>query len=306
MKANKPKHRLRWLPALILLAAAAYLFMYAQAKIVHIEYADVYLNDLPDEFDGVTLLYVSDVHIASVADARHMQALMDQLETFNADILLLGGDYSDVRLWDQLRCFGNTDKKSALKRTAYAQSHLWMASLADFDAPLGKFAVQGNHDCTDASLMESLAQGGVQLLMNEAAIIEKNGAQLAVAGVGDYEKGAYEPYVTANQVQSDACCILLSHNPDALPQLFTTDANGGGNWIDLALSGHTHGGQVRIGNFVPINNSSYGLTYLTGWCEQPSGYSLTSNGVGTTALPIRLGAPAQVHLITLRAVPAPH
>ena len=133
------------------------------------------------------LLYVSDVHIASVADARHMQALMDQLETFNADILLLGGDYSDVRLWDQLRCFGNTDKKSALKRTAYAQSHLWMASLADFDAPLGKFAVQGNHDCTDASLMESLAQGGVQLLMNEAAIIEKNGAQLAIAGVGDYE-----------------------------------------------------------------------------------------------------------------------
>lgn len=301
MKATKPKRRLRWLLIPLIFAVAAYVFMYAQARIVHIEYADVYLTDLPAEFDGTTLLYVSDVHIASAADVRHMQQLMDKLESFSPDMLLLGGDYSDVRLWDQLRCLGNTDKRSTLKRAAYALSHEWMASLANFNAPLGKFAVQGNHDCTDASLAEALAQGDVHLLMNSAAVVEKNGAQLVIAGVGDFEKGTYEPYATANQVQASQCCLLLSHNPDALPQLFTTDAQGGGNWIDLALSGHTHGGQVRIGSFVPINNSSYGLTYLTGWCEQPSGYSLTSNGVGTTALPIRLNASAQVHLITLHA-----
>ena len=295
------------LKLLMLLAAVGlifYLFMFVQAQIVHIEYADVYLKDLPQELDGTTLLYVSDIHISSAGDVAAMQKLMDRLQAAQPDMLLLGGDYSDVRLWDQLRCLGSKEKLTTLKQNAYALSHEWIQSLAGFDAPMGKFAVQGNHDAGDLSLAVALAQGGVKLLMNEAAVAEKNGVGLFIAGVGDFTKGAYDPYSVVQHVQADDCCILLSHNPDALPQLFTIDAAGGGSWVDLALAGHTHGGQVRIGNFVPINNSDYGLNYLTGWHEQISGHSLTSNGVGTTALPIRLGAPAQVHIITLhRSLP---
>jgi len=298
MKRLKP---LWWL---LLACAAAYLLMFLQAQVVHVEYADVYLKDLPRELDGTKLLYVSDIHISSSADVIAAEKLMTRLQAAQPDMLLLGGDYSDVRLWDQLRCLGNKEKLTTLKQNAYSLSHAWLKTLAGFDAPMGKFAVQGNHDVPDLFLSMAMEQGGVNLLINESAIAEKNGVRLVIAGVDDYTHGAYEPYLTAKDVQAADCCILLSHNPDALPQMFTIDAASGGSWIDLALSGHTHGGQVRIGNFVPINNSDYGLNYLTGWHEQLSGYSLTSNGVGTTALPIRFGAPAQAHIITLhRSLP---
>lgn len=296
--------RFRPLLWLAIAGMAAYLLMFLQAQVVHIEYADVYLKDLPQELDGTKLLYVSDIHISSAGDAAAMEKLMDRLQESQPDMLLLGGDYSDVRLWDQLRCLGNKDKLTTLKQNAYSLSHEWLKSLADFNAPMGKFAVQGNHDASDLFLSMAMEQGGIRLLMNSSAAAEKNGARLVIAGVGDYTHGTYEPYLTAENVQAGDCCILLSHNPDALPQMFTIDAADGGGWIDLALSGHTHGGQVRFGNFVPITNSNYGLNYLTGWHEQLSGHSLTSNGVGTTALPIRFGAPAQVHIITLhRSLP---
>lgn len=293
---------MRAIKLLVYLAAAgsiAYLFMFIQAQIVHIEYADVYLKDLPQELDGTKLLYVSDIHISSAGDVAAMEKLMDRLQAAQPDMLLLGGDYSDVRMWDRLRCLGSEEKRDTLMNNAFELSHQWLQSLSRFSAPMGKFAVQGNHDFQDLFLSMAMEQGGVKLLMNEAVVTEKNGKRLVIAGVGDFLQGTYEPYAVAQHVRADDCCILLSHNPDALPQMFTIDAADGGSWIDLALAGHTHGGQVRIGNFVPINNSDYGLNYLTGWHEQISGHSLTSNGVGTTSLPIRLGAPAQAHIITL-------
>lgn len=292
---------------LLLTGLVLYIILYARAKVVQVEYADVYLKDLPQELDGTTILYVSDIHIASEFDIRRTQKLMERLQTTNPDLLLLGGDYSDVRLWRGLRVFGNEEAFDAMKQEAAALSHRWMATLANFHAPMGKFAVQGNHDLKDTSLAQALQAGGVQLLLNKAVTVEKNGARLMIAGVGmsgdDAAPDNYDPYALAAQVPAQACCVLLSHTPDALPQMFTIDSDGGA-WIDLALCGHTHGGQVRFGNWVPLNKSAYGLRYLTGWAEHVSGWSLTSNGVGATALPIRFGAPAQAHIITLhRSIP---
>lgn len=300
MKEAKKRRKPHILTAALILLSVLYAFMYAQAQVVHVEYADVYLKDLPEQFDGIKLLYVSDLHITSEGDVRKTQALMEQLRSAGADLLLLGGDYSDVRLWNTLRCFRDADKQALLRERAGGYAREWMASLADFPAPLGKFAVQGNHDADAAVLSDALAAGGVRLLTNESAVLEKNGARLIIAGTGDRSRNGYAPYASAQGIAAEDCCILLSHDPDALPQLFTIDAAGGGAWIDLALAGHTHGGQVRFGNFVPLNVSQYGLSYLSGWHEQISGYSLTSNGVGTSFLPVRFGAQAQAHVITLR------
>lgn len=294
---------IKGLALVVLTGIVLYLILYARAKIVKVETADVYLKDLPQELDGTTILYVSDIHIASEFDVTRTQELMRRLQAAEPDLLLLGGDYTDVRLWNQLPAFFDEAKLDPLVEEARALSYEWIASLADFSAPMGKFAVLGNHDAGDNALAGVMAQSGVQLLVNQAVTVEKNGAKLTIAGVGmaseDPETDTYEPYALAAQVPSDACCVLLSHTPDALPQMFTIDSDSGA-WIDLALCGHTHGGQVRIGDWAPINKSAYGLRYLTGWAEHASGWSLTSNGVGTTALPIRLGAPAQAHLITLR------
>lgn len=295
--------KLKIVAVLACILLAAYALMYVQARAVRIEYADVYLKDLPEAFDGTKLLYVSDLRIASAADVRASQSLMAQLQSAGADILLLGGDYSDVRAWDTLRCMGDADKLTAVQARADARANEFLAGLSAFPAPLGKFAVSGEADAANASLSHAMGAGGVRLLAGNTAVIRRDGAALIIAGAGDIASG-FDPYALSASLQSDACCLLLCHNPDLLPQLFTLSAGDGGAWIDLALAGHTRGGQVRIGEWTPMNDSAYGTAFLTGWHEQIGAHSLTSNGVGASVLPIRFGAPAQVHIITLhRSVP---
>lgn len=302
-RKNKPKKKqsmkLRAVIAAAVLCIMLYGYMLLQAHVVHIEYADVYLDDLPKAFEGGRILFLSDIHISSRSDALRMKRLMARLQSAKPDILLLGGDYSDVRAWDRLRCLGSEEKYAMLDHISQQHAQEWLTSLKDFEAPLGRFAVQGNHDVTFPSLESALADGGVKLLMNEAVTVKKDGHQLKIAGVGDYLLGDYRLYDLVKQVSARDCVILMTHNPDALPQISTTDAPDGGAWADLVLSGHTHGGQLRVGDFVPIPNSEYGTRYLTGWHEETGGYALTSNGVGCTSLPIRLNASAQAHLITL-------
>lgn len=285
--------------AVAALCVVLYGFMYAQSRVVNVEYADIYLKDLPDAFDGTTVLFLSDIHIAGASDVRRARQLMEELQSFHPDLLLLGGDYSDLRAWNRLRCLGNSQKLETLEQQTVELSHQWMQALVDFQAPLGKFAVQGNHDVKDENLSQALAAGGVRLLMNETCAVEKDGARLTIAGVGDYQEGDFRLNDVVSQVRSDDCVIMLSHNPDALPQISTLDAPDGGAWADLTLCGHTHGGQVTLGGWAPVTNSDYGDRYLTGWHEEIGGYALTSNGVGTSLLPIRFHAPAQAHLITL-------
>lgn len=299
MKVDKKQTSRAAVLAVAALCAVLYTFMYAQSRVVNVEYADVYVKDLPDAFEGTKMLFLSDIHISCASDIRRTRKLMAQLQALEPDLLLLGGDYSDLRVWNRLRCLGSAQRYDELEQRTIDRSHQWMETLVDFQAPLGKFAVQGNHDVKDESLAQALAVGGVRLLMNEAVSVEKGGERLVIAGLGDYTMGDFQLQSVAQQVKSGDCVVLLSHNPDALPLISTTDAVDGGPWADVTLSGHTHGGQVRLGKWAPISNSDYGDRYLTGWHEEIGGHALTSNGVGTSLLPIRFHAPAQVHLITL-------
>ena len=279
---------------ILLIPLLIVLWMYVQAHLVHVEYTTVYLKDLPAAFDGTTLLYVSDPLIASASDADHTRKVIRELASAQPDLLLLGGDMSDIRLWDTLRCLGSESKLRTVTARSQARANEFLASLADVNFPLGKFAITGETDAENLSVATAMGAGGIRLINDRTAVIEKDGARLIIAGVDA------DPYAVAGAVSAGDCCILLCHNPDSLPQLFTVDAQGGGGWIDLALAGHTRGGQIRISSLAPMNDSAYGLKHITGWQEQIGAHALTSNGLGTHLLPLRLGAPAQVHVITLR------
>ena len=97
--------------------------------------------------------------------------------------------------------------------------------------------------------------------------------------------------------------IFVAHNPDILPTAMKTNgADGDNHWFDIALFGHTHGGQVTLfgfpllAQFVP----DLGDRYLSGWLEENRAAILVSNGVGTEGFPARLFAPSQIHLMTLK------
>ena len=177
--------------------------------------------------------------------------------------------------------------------------------IADFQAPLGKFGVAGNHDvkldrAVGVDLADAMALGGVTLLRNSSATIERGGQSIALIGLDDWTEGAQAPRDVAGRADVGDYTIVLSHTPDALPPLVNQPAQGGARWIDLMLCGHLHGGQVRLMGWSPIVPSIYGDRFLSGWYDEGGAALLVSNGVGALYLPIRLGAEPQAHLIEIR------
>ena len=301
---RKRTRRRRW-PILlgVLLAALAVLIVYMgiQSTIVHLEIVEVPVPDLPPAFDGTRVLFVTDLHVNPYTSVDQAGALMDQLMDSQPDLLLFGGDFTDHGTYS---LFTGHTPQNVLDAELTRRAQLFIR-LGGLETPLGKFAVAGNHDRaldlkTGKPLEEMAALSGITFLTNRVAVVEKDGAKLVIAGLDDWRKGQPDIAAVASQVQSGDCVILLSHNPDALPSLGQYPAADGGPWADLVLAGHTHGWQVYaplVAKFVRFA-SDYG--YVTGWYQDGNTKMLVSNGTGTVALPLRLNAPAQAHLLILR------
>ncbi len=300
-KKAKPQKRRRWLRIALLsvvLACVSVLgWMSIEARVLHLEYVDLQLADLPQPFEGTKILYVSDLHIDWLNQPERVYAMMESLNQLSPDLVLLGGDYTSFGLNHDLQMVARINTYESAKQQEATLRDRFFLLMKNFAPPLGKYAVAGNHDAFTDGLRQSMALGGVTLLQNEVAVVEKDREKLYLVGLDDWTTGVQKVSELAAQVRGRDLVIALSHNPDALPQVSNHPAKDGKQWADLMLSGHTHGGQVRPLGITIINMSGYG--YLTGWRLESGTELLVSNGVGTTGLPLRLGAPAQAHLITL-------
>lgn len=202
--------------------------------------------------------------------------------------------------------------------------HVWAAELANLRAPHGVHAVLGNHDWWDSVEAQQLMQGpvpaqqaleaaGIRVYENSAVRLEKDGRPFWIAGLGDQQAfyllkhrlhhrvGGITPrYVgrddlsaTLAAVTDAAPIILMAHEPDVFP-----DVPGR---VALTVSGHTHGGQVRVLGYSPIVPSRYGSRYIYGHIVEDARHLIVSAGLGCSGAPIRLGAPPEVVLIDLGA-----
>jgi hypothetical protein len=201
----------------------------------------------------------------------------------------------------------------------------WAKSLAVLRAPLGVHAVLGNHDWwQDRAAQESghgpvlarrvLEEAAIPVYENEAVRLEKNGRGLWLAGLGDqiaFLPGRLGPSFvgvddltgTLARIGDDAPVILMAHEPDIFPKVPER--------VALTLSGHTHGGQVRMFGYSPVVPSHYGNRYAYGHvAERREGdgterHLVVSGGLGCSLIPVRFGVPPEVTLVELRAAP-PH
>jgi predicted MPP superfamily phosphohydrolase len=161
-------------------------------------------------------------------------------------------------------------------------------------APRGLFAVLGNHDWYAGArrIADALEDAGAMVLEDSAAPAGDGG--LWVAGVGDYRIRGARVDRALMPVPDDAPVLLLSHDPDAFPDVPAR--------VDLTLSGHTHGGQVGIpllrAPFVP---SHFGERYVHGHVVEGGRHLYVSSGIGTSGLPVRFLRPPEVVILTLRA-----
>lgn len=292
----------RKLGKLTLLAAAVLTaYMLFEGSVVRLRSAELPIRSLPSPFIGTKVLYLSDPHINTLNSVDKVNALMDELMRLNPDLLLLGGDYTSFDPFMRITAAltGNPD--------AYAveteMRDLFFLNLSEYDPPLGKFGIAGESDNllernAGTSLRDAMSLGGVRLLRDEAATITKDGESIKLVGVDDWTTGTQDKRKAASLVSAEDCVILLCHNPEAIPALNNQPA-ADGVWIDAALTGHTHGGGVRLFGYGLFSQLSNIPRYSTGWHLENTAKVLISGGVGNDLLPMRLGAEPQAHLLTL-------
>lgn len=187
-------------------------------------------------------------------------------------------------------------------RTDIVPMQAWASALSGLDAPLGTHAVLGNHDWwVDApAVTERLVSVGIPVLENTATLLQRPEGGFWLAGLGDQLaipigngrfRGVDDLDGTMAQIgDSDSPVILLAHEPDIFPRVPPR--------VDLTLSGHTHGGQVRL-PFIgaPLVPSRYGQRYAQGHITEDGRQLVVSAGLGCSMLPVRFGVPPEIVII---------
>lgn len=272
LQAGKPRVVL----GLAALALSA-LGVWQAVRIPDVKHIDVRLEGLPAELDGFTLVQLTDLHASRLLQGDRMRHVVDKTNALTPDLIVITGDLVDGNVRDRL------DDVSPLQ---------------GLRAPHGVYVVAGNHEyyANYVQWMAHFRSLGLQLLLNEHRLIERDQAAFALAGITDATAARHgQPRPDAHAALAGIAhgmpIVLLSHRPtDAIH-----NAAAGAN---LQLSGHTHGGQI-IGLHKVVQLANEG--YVSGFYQVGDMQLYVSNGAGLWAgFPLRLGRPSEITHITLR------
>lgn len=244
---------------------------------------DIFLRRWPSRMDGFTIALLSDFHYDHVFSVHPIRAAVDVVNKLHPDLIALTGDFVSVP-W-----VGDPAKGASVAEPC-AQL------LRELKAPYGLWAVLGNHDVfSDPDRVTSALRAvGIPVLSNQSVPIEKNGARFWLSGVDDVLGGAADLHATLHDVAPDEAVVLLAHEPDFADHVARYP-------IDLQLSGHSHGGQVRIPFFPPLYLPDLARKYILGLYKVRELTLYTTAGLGTVEIPVRLDCPPEITLLTLRS-----
>ncbi|MDV8023141.1 metallophosphoesterase [Rhodococcus sp. IEGM 1330] len=234
---------------------------------------DVALERLPAEFDGVRVALVSDIHAGPSRGADFVRKVVDSVNAQKPDLVLLDGDLID----GTVELVGPD-----------------LEPLRDLDAPLGVFAVSGNHEFyagDGGEWLDFWSTLGIDVLRNERTTLTRGDAAIDLAGINDATAPApYEPDLGAalEGIDPDRFVFLMAHQP-----LQAVEASDFG--VDMQVSGHTHGGQIwPIRYLVPLQQPSVeGLDTI----DNTTLY--TTRGAGAWGPPVRVAAPPEIAMLEL-------
>ena len=232
------------------------------------------ISDAPAGLDGLKVLFASDFHMRKGMDPNQIVSLMNSCR---ADLILLGGDFSDTRD-GALRLF---------------------RAFRSLRSPLGICSARGNNDTEafpcEEDLHRALNAFGCVLLVNNCHLLTYNGVRLLIGGIDEYWHGHPEyGRVFPAEVQADYR-ILLSHYP-----VFPENAAP----PDLMLSGHTHGGQFNALGLNPysigferMGKKNFPPVLISGTTKIGTTMMIVSKGIGVSRIPLRIGVRPEIHLL---------
>jgi len=243
-----------------------------EANSLSLERVDITLDRLPKKLDGFKIIHLSDIHHSPFTGLEHIERVIKVANRLRPDMFLLTGDYV-------------SHEREYIAPVA--------AALGRLKARFGTFACLGNHDhWTDAELVTHLFRGeGINMLVNEGIRVEARGSSFWLAGVDDYMVGKTDVAAALKGSFPDEMKLLLAHNP-----LIFRDAVRSG--IDLTLSGHTHGGQIKLRDeekrILPRRKLKAGLH------KRKDSQVYITRGIGTVVVPMRYQCPPEISLLELR------
>ena len=236
-------------------------------------------------------------------DLERVQHIVDETNKLGADVIVLLGDYvAGLRL-----------------RTGDVPAREWAAALARLTAPLGVHAILGNHEYWEDEAVQRAGAGttfgqraleavGIPVYVNDVVRLVHAGQPFWFAGLGDQvaflpsrrlrpgrRYGVDDLSGTLAKVTDDAPVILLAYEPDIMVRVPER--------VSLVLSGHTHGGQLRLFGWSPVVPSQFGNRYAYGHVREQCDL-IVSGGLGCSIMPMRFGVPPEIVFLTLRGAAA--
>jgi len=235
------------------------------------------LPRLPAAWDGLTILQIADVHAGLHMSVARMHRIRDLVDRLPADLIVFTGDQIDRRPID---------------------AELFADGFAGISAPLGCYGVFGNHDYYVDPLLSTwaLESAGITPLVNRSVELERGGVKLLLAGMDDLWSPVGEPDFELLKRAPVDFSICLCHQPQGWHA--ARDAGA-----DLTLSGHTHGGQIALPT-QNLNVARLRSPYIAGPYRHRDAALYVSRGIGVGAVPVRVGSPPEIDVITLRKPPA--
>jgi predicted MPP superfamily phosphohydrolase len=266
---------------------------------------------------------LADIHACRPwMDPDRIRSIAEQASRLQPDLIVLLGDYMAGHRWV----------------TAHVPAREWAAALSGLTARLGVYAILGNHDWWDDRAAQKARKGpvvsrlvledaGIPVLENDVVRIENGGSPFWVAGLGDQlalkvredrrrYRGVDDLPGTLAKVTDGAPVVLLAHEPDIFPRVPSR--------VALTLSGHTHGGQVRLFGYAPVVPSRYGNRYAYGHIVEAAAeaeaagtfmagmptvetgaatprHLVVSGGLGCSLMPVRVGVPPEITVVEVGA-----
>jgi predicted MPP superfamily phosphohydrolase len=260
-------------------------FVYAgvrETSTIITETVDMRLRRLGPEFDGLRVAQISDLHFRPYTGEREICATVQAVQATRPDIIVLTGDYV-TSTW-----IFHLGRRSADGIEECAEI------LRGLHAPLGVYAILGNHDwgTNPDHVTEALTAVGITVLRNQAVAIERGKSRLWIAGTDCAFVRQADLDRTLSPIRDNDAVLLLAHEPDFADHAARYP-------VDLQLSGHSHGGQIVAPLIGPPHLPPLGKKYVRGRYRLREMELYTNRGIGVVGLPMRFQAAPEVTLLRL-------
>ncbi|PFN24161.1 metallophosphoesterase [Bacillus cereus] len=254
-----------------------------ERKLITVTWNEVKSSNLPKEFNNKKIVQFSDVHLGPEFSLKQLDSLVEKMNELHPDIVVFTGDLIDR--------FGSYKGEREEAKGILQKIH----------APLGKYAVFGNHDRGGGGSLfykKYMEEAGFSVLVNEVQKIKvENGKYITISGLDDFLLGKPQIDVTLKNLKQQDFNMLLVHEPDVADKVARYP-------VDFQMSGHSHGGQVQIPFVGPLLTTKLAEKYVEGMYEfggksKPL-HLYVNRGIGTTRMPVRFWSIPELSVFVLK------